>query len=330
MNSDGNNQGQYRLPPLDTAYIKAQGLLFTNRDPEKFEPAVQDFLDLLDNQIGRITRKWMEQGSHIAISNSVSMLGFAAKENLLMKAISIEPSQDDQLASANEKSIWMSAFKKAQHINNATLAIVLQRIGDPNVYPFLHCTLVFMLRMSQHEGAKALLDADFPWELFCVMLNTLLVNNSAAKLIRLQETTFPVPENDEARPLPEDYSLRGLLYADNYFPDTWFSTKIDEEEKYQERASMTAQRKDRIIFLAMRIANSSWGLEYDDDNEKPQFRTRAHIDQITSRTLTFESSASATTVGTSRSATWATQKTIDDQSDDDEPPPTTPTQVAAS
>ena len=88
LNNSG--EGQYRLPPLDTAFVKAHGLLFSNKDMAMFEPVVREFLGLLDNQIGRVSRKFMEQGYHIAVANSVAMLGFASKENDLMRAIADE------------------------------------------------------------------------------------------------------------------------------------------------------------------------------------------------------------------------------------------------
>lgn len=70
------------------AFMKAYGLLFTGKDIDKFEPTVNEFLRLLDTQLSRATRKFMEQGYHITIANNVSMLGFSLKENVLMRAIS--------------------------------------------------------------------------------------------------------------------------------------------------------------------------------------------------------------------------------------------------
>jgi hypothetical protein len=49
---------------------------------------------LLDNQIGRVTRKFMEQGYHIAVANGVTLLGFASPDSVLIQAIS-SPSKDD-------------------------------------------------------------------------------------------------------------------------------------------------------------------------------------------------------------------------------------------
>jgi hypothetical protein len=85
LNAD-NHQGQYRLPPLDISFVKAHGLLFTNKYPKKSEHRMKEFLAFLDNQIGRVTRKFMEQGYRIAIANCVAILGFASKDNVLMKA----------------------------------------------------------------------------------------------------------------------------------------------------------------------------------------------------------------------------------------------------
>ncbi|KAM3067144.1 hypothetical protein ACMFMG_011698 [Clarireedia jacksonii] len=84
-----NGQGQYRLPPLDTAFIRAHAHLFTNRTMDRFESAVKEFLALLDSQIGRVTKKFLEQGYRISISNAVAVLSFASKDNPIMKVIAL-------------------------------------------------------------------------------------------------------------------------------------------------------------------------------------------------------------------------------------------------
>ncbi|KAH8587622.1 hypothetical protein B0O99DRAFT_556359 [Bisporella sp. PMI_857] len=264
-----NNQNQYRLPPLDTAFVKAQGLLFTNREIDKFDEGLLELLRLLSAQIGRVTRKFMEQGCHISIANSVAMLGWASHENPLMKAIT--PGSTSEGASANDLSLSRITFEKAMHLSNSALDIVLDRIGDPNVLPYIHCTLVFMLCMSRHPAAMKLLEADFPFEKLKRQLNTF------EKSDRITNETFPLPEKNDSRPLPEDFALRGLSWADNYFPDTWFTgDKIDEEEKYQERPSMTAQRKERIKWIAYRIITPDGKLQYD--SEKSEFHVRKEFD----------------------------------------------------
>lgn len=264
-----STHGQLRLPPLDMSFVKAHGLLFTNKNIEKFEDTKNEFLGLLDNQIGRVTRKFMEQGYHIAVANSVALTGFAAKDNTLMQIIS--PSKDGadvaMAGSVSEQSL--ATFKLALGLNNTTLRIVLQRIGDPNVLPFIHVTLVFMFNMTRHAGAMDLLQEDYPWDLLAIMLNTLLTQYKTPS--RIEAEQFPLPAMDEFRPFPEDFALRGLLWADNYFPDGWFThEKIDEEEKYHERASMTDERKERILWLACKIAKAGPWISYDGTSFKAE------------------------------------------------------------
>lgn len=314
LNSD-NTHGQYRLPPLDTAFVKAHGLLFTGRDMDKFEATVQEFLSLLDNQIGRVTRKFMEQGYHIAIANNVAILSFASKDNALMTLIS--PAKDgdrpDVPMEGGFSDASISYFKNAQRLSNETTDIVLQRIGDPNVLPFIHVTLVFIYFMARRPGTMSFLQATFPWVALSTMLNTLLSSYTTPG--RIEGEVFP-SETDDTRPFPEDFAMRGLLWADDYFPERWFDKeKIDEEEKYHERASMTSQRKERILWLARRICNLGSWIAYDGS----QFFVPSKDETLPSRASTF---ASATTAST-RTGTWDTQDTNQSDAEEDLSSPTT-------
>ncbi|RAL68390.1 hypothetical protein DID88_007121 [Monilinia fructigena] len=312
-----NGQGQYRLPPLDTALIRAHGHLFTNRTMERFEPAVQEFLALLDSQIGRVTKKFMEQGSHIAISNSVAMLGFASKENPLMKAITSpedKPADIDMDVTQDESSPSMVAFKHAQSLSNSTLEIVLQRIGDPNVLPFIHVSLVFIFRMSHFPGAMDLLAPAFPWQSLAIMLNTLL--KFYKSLSRIEDSKFPLPEKDDVRPFPEDFGMRGLLWAEKYFPERWFlNEKTDEEEKYHELPSMLDQRKERILWLACRIADAGPWINFN--SFKLEFSVQSSdtdMEFLKSRSLTFDSATTNDTL--TRGDTWSSEETYPDAQED--------------
>ncbi|TVY68922.1 EST/SMG-like protein [Lachnellula suecica] len=318
LNSD-NAHGQYRLPALDTAFVKAHGLLFTNRDMHKFGLTVQEFLDLLDNQIGRVTRKFMEQGYHIAVANSVALLSFASKDNLLMKALASSGNDGEDVKMSGDSSDIppqiMTTFKNAQHLSNSTTDIVLQRIGDPNVLPFIHVTLVFMLFMCRHPVAMGHLQAEFPWKSLARMLNTLM-GKPPRTLDRIQSEKFPQPEKDDARPFPEDFAMRGLLFAENYFPEVWFTKeKIDEEEKYHERASMTEQRKERILWLALKVVALCPLLVFDAG----EFSAPSDDKNVFSRASTF---ASATTANT-RTGTWESRDAEQSDAEEDLSSPTT-------
>ena len=189
------------------------------------------------------------------------MLGFASKENVLMKAM-VSPDIDMEGSPSENTPQSLSSFRSVQQFNNETLEIVLKRIGDPNVLPFIHVTLVFMHNMSRHPGVMSYLQMEFPWALLSTMLNTLLASYGAPT--RIENVEFPKPEKDDVRPFPEDFAVRGLLWTENYFPKDHFSNeKIDEEEKYHELPSITAERKERILWLGCKLANRGFGLTYD-------------------------------------------------------------------
>jgi hypothetical protein len=239
-----------------------------------------------------------------------------------MKAISPRSESGDIRMAEGEDDDSMAFFKHAQRLSNATLKIVLQRIGDPNVLPFIHVTLLFIYNMSRHPGAMELLEVDFPWDLLTVMLNTLMASYGMPAT-RIESDEFPMPEKDDKRPFPEDFAMRGLLWAENYFPDAWFANeKVDEEEKYHERASMTAQRKERILWLACKIASRGPWISYAGR----QFSAGLGSVEPVTRSMTF---ASATTYNT-KADTWSPMKSEFGSDAEAEKDSSSPATLAAS
>jgi hypothetical protein len=47
------------------------------------------------------------------------------------------------------------------------------------------------------------------------------------------------------------------------FLRAWQRKRIDEKEKYRELPSMTAERKERILWIRRRISNRGHGLVFD-------------------------------------------------------------------
>tara|TARA_R110002003_G_scaffold75_5_gene6946 strand:- start:286 stop:723 length:438 start_codon:yes stop_codon:yes gene_type:complete len=61
-------------------------------------------------------------------------------------------------------------------------------------------------------------------------------------------------ERSDELPLPEDYLVRGLVWAHDYFPEKWFERKHDEEERYLELASTVKSRMERVLRLGHELA----------------------------------------------------------------------------
>ncbi|KAK4206758.1 hypothetical protein QBC37DRAFT_116235 [Rhypophila decipiens] len=51
-----------RLTPNELAFVRIHGIMFSKKSPEKLGPLMDEFLDGLDNHIGRSTRRWLEPG----------------------------------------------------------------------------------------------------------------------------------------------------------------------------------------------------------------------------------------------------------------------------
>ena len=128
--------------------------------------------------------------------------------------------------------------------------------------------LAFMFHCSRYSTAMDHLKDQFPWKLTAVMLNNLY--RSCKFDLRIDSEEFPGPyRSDTPRPLPEDYAMRGLVYTEDYYPVSWFrDSKVEEDEKYFELASMTDARKERLLWIGRQLASSGLWLTWDDEASK--------------------------------------------------------------
>lgn len=75
---------------------------------------------------------------------------------------------------------------------------------------------------------------------------------------------FLTPERaDEARPLSEDFLIRGLIWTQFYYPSDWFSGPIDDEGRAIETAGMHKARVERVQWLGLYLAFRIEHLKFD-------------------------------------------------------------------
>ncbi len=53
---------QSRLPPIELAFVRCHGIMFSGKYPEKLEPSTEEFIGALDSYIGLSGRKFLESG----------------------------------------------------------------------------------------------------------------------------------------------------------------------------------------------------------------------------------------------------------------------------
>ncbi|KAI2639191.1 hypothetical protein GGS21DRAFT_506327 [Xylaria nigripes] len=250
-----------RLSTVDISFVKAHGVLFSQLHGEEFRPAVKDFLTSLNGHIDEIEKGWLEAGYHIAIANCCSILSYGQENNVLMQLIG-DQSDDDQTMELefNDKTPSIF-FKEAINLAMETHNVVFAR-QDDNVLPYIHVVMTFMFHFARIPNAIRYLEPHFPWKLLSMKLNEMLESYKTHH--RVLSDDFPREQDVPPHPLPEDFALKGLSFVSRYFPDDWFSnTKIDDDEKYLEMASMADVRKERILWLGYKITQCGSELTYD-------------------------------------------------------------------
>lgn len=136
-----------------------------------------------------------------------------------------------------------------------TLHAVLRRIGDPNVLPLLHVMLIFFWQLSRTPQGAVFLERSLEFGLLCDYLNGL--EDPAEHTPQLPYLNFPTSLQTQEQPLPEDFILRGQIYASGVYPRSWFesASTIDMDERSIEQPLvMTKIRTVRVKWLAAKIA----------------------------------------------------------------------------
>jgi hypothetical protein len=257
--------------------------MFSRKKPDMFSTAIAEFLGLLDNCISRAAREWLEPGHLIGIANCCAIVGYGFVGNPIWTTIKPQRDADaeDPPPAENKADTRTSQdLANALQLANKTHNVVLRRFGDPNVLSYFHVTLVFMNYLASRPEAIPYMAPGFPWKLAALMLNTLLSKCKPEQYPRIKGKIFPRPEEEDElqpRPLPEDWALRGLVWAADYFPSGWFlNDKLDEDERHIEIGSHAERRKERVLYLGCQIAaKSSEYLRYDSQvhqfNVSPQY-----------------------------------------------------------
>lgn len=277
--------------PLDASFIKAHACTFERDGTDKFELAAEEYFGQLDNYIGRVTAKWKEQGVYTAVTNLAAWFDYGFNTNvfrqlfLLRAALrkdpnfkvevrdpELPPDPDLQKPRIPEEEVPAKldalqsdmAFARATRLTNDTFTLVLRRVGDKNVLPHVHIMLSFLSTFASVKCVAHFID-NSPWTEISAFLNTLIKTEKQQPPgvdinASICQPVFPsdsYAQTQDELPLPEDYLIRGLIWAEEYLPVKWFEREHDEEDRYLELASTAKRRADRVLRLGYRLATVS-------------------------------------------------------------------------
>ena len=265
------------------------------QDEETFRETLTSIQNgLLDAYIDRITSNFKEQGLYIATANIAGLFQYGGSgrskvhRSLFWLAFMDVKKTRDQLANpevppSTEQPFSLdgdsrpaspmspkaekisslettndtqtsSFLSKASELAFSSLSITLRRHGDKNVFPFVHCMFVFLWNLASIESIMRYIQEEVPWNDICSFLNTLAKQENMTPAV-LDSENFPKSGEKGERPLPEDFFMRGQLFALDYLHTGWCENNlVDEEERMLELPSMTAIRVERLLWLGVRMA----------------------------------------------------------------------------
>jgi hypothetical protein len=207
--------GKRRFSAVITAIVRSHAIIFTGKSLDTFDETLGEIKSNLDGHIGRITKKYLEQGYYIAISNCIALLGYGADDNplaLLLKPqqsvdanapLLLKPQQssdaDTIMRDADTTSVpaLSPTFTASLRLFTQVAKIHLDRIGDSNTLSFLHVTLVFIRHLSRHPAAASLIYPHFPWNSLVRDLNALIVLFPPNRAT-IESPTIPIPDSGPA------------------------------------------------------------------------------------------------------------------------------------
>ncbi|KAI3532055.1 hypothetical protein CABS02_13965 [Colletotrichum abscissum] len=273
------NGTQTRLQEIDAAFVRAHAILFSGKNTDQLSSSITEFIDSLNSHIARHTRRWLDSAYYISIALGCSLLEYGSESNPIMRAIKSGKADDADVLMEGAETVAAptQTFLDALDFAARTHNVVLRRFDDENIRPYLHVTLSLLQHLSQFPAAMGLIEEKMPWKLIALLLNTIMPTEMSLETIKIIESEdFPRPDKGEPRPLPDDFAQRGLLWVDQYYPSDWFTaTKVDDDEKYFEVASMMDERSTRCLWLGCRLATSGKWLTYDEEAKQfgvaPQF-----------------------------------------------------------
>lgn len=270
-------------PSVVTTFLATHGALFTKGPPEQFIARSNYFLSLFRREIGGLCRA----GQHvfyIMSANFAAMLQYGEPEATM--TVEFVQKKSSTIAEAHALALeWTSKATtaslpcdKAVSINGQptktasqilslpafqgsrlafrTLSIVLEQMGDYNVYPSAHISLAFIWCLALHPPAMQQVEQLIPWLVLTKFLNTLFQIDTDFHMI--ESEAFPLPQYGVTQQLSEDFLIRGQAWSRLYYPERFFEGAPSEDDRPMiEKQTAIILRNHRCLWLGARIATVS-------------------------------------------------------------------------
>ncbi|CAK4032425.1 hypothetical protein DOTSEDRAFT_71170 [Lecanosticta acicola] len=270
--------------------VTHHALIYSDYEQSTIDSIGSHALELLKEQFSKLR----DFGAYLAITNTSALFELGSPTNALFQhyttainqamqnsrpsaSLSDHRSQVPQgLSSASNHTRALDSSKKFWI---DTFNLVLRSYHETSLkdsLSYMHVMLVFLhslhslrtrLMNGQHNTYQAPLDTTIlPWSALAKYLNNLAEQYpiSARVLECARQGVFLTPESKEhARPLPEDYLIRGLIWGQFLFRPCWFDGQGEDDGRAIETSYTTQARAERVLWLGLCLAFHAGHLQYD-------------------------------------------------------------------
>ncbi|KAG8624544.1 hypothetical protein KVT40_007611 [Elsinoe batatas] len=271
------------LQKLDATFVQMHAQLYEKQSDTLISLTFSHVQVLLRENLSRPDKKWKQYGVFLMISNVAACFSYGAFENPLRR--SMEQKTYSSSKSSPSSDIWIQLSIR---ILSTTTDIMLASKDHKNMLPLFHVLLVVLDSLcnvirSCHEATSLLVA--MPWMAISTYLNDLAKSkeNMADHVKNAKPDQKFIPQvKEEVKPLTEDFSLRGLVWCKDYFPEAWFRGNSNDELPFHEPASCEIARAQRCLWLAVKISAKSTYLNFDKASctFEPLVRTDRDVELI--------------------------------------------------
>ena len=217
----------------------------------------------LGEQIESFGLDWKPHGVFVAVANIAACFayGYQEAESPLALALKDDGKVVDSMTRMFREKLAWEQLRRAVDLLFLVLSTVVRRRRDLRVLPHVHVVLVFVCSMAAMPADAGSFIGDLlrlvPWLELVAFLNSFTTVEPISRE-RVDGAGTSVKRLDGFRgdltPLPEDFSLRGEVWAEHYFTDSWFRDAPGEETRYLEQASTDKTRIQRVHWLGVCIS----------------------------------------------------------------------------
>lgn len=287
---------------VEARAVTFHAMVSSGCDVNVIKKAASETLGLLRKQ----SPKLRDFGAYLAITNIASLFELGSPTNMMFQQYTSAINQAMQqarpsMATLNHPMQYAPTLPHTtpnpvlqitQDFWAGTVNTLLQTYTSEIVHdylPFVHVMLVSI--HSLHSLRTRLLNGqpldmyELPvntgalnWHVLAEFLNTLSQQESISTRVLecARQGVFLAPERKEdAKPLSEDYLIRGLIWGQFYFSPGWFDGQSEDDGRAIETQNMQAARAQRVLWLGVYLAFHTEFLQFDVQKRVFHSRTKS-------------------------------------------------------